>query len=327
MKAVLCKEYGPPDTLVVEELPSPTAGRGEVVLAVRACGVNFPDVLIIQNKYQFRPPLPFAPGGEVAGVVTAVGEGVDTLKVGDRVIGSTGWGGFAEELALDASRVIPIPDEMDFVTASAFLLTYGTSHHALKDRAQLRAGETLLVLGAAGGVGLAAVELGKVMGARVIAAASTPEKLAVCREHGADELIDYAREDLKERVKQLTSGNGVDVVYDPIGGAYAETALRGTAWNGRYLVVGFAAGDIPKIPLNLVLLKGCQIVGVFWGAFTAREPERHRANVAELMAWFRAGKIKPHVSATYPLERAGEALNAMAERRVMGKVVLVPGAA
>ena len=327
MKAVLCKEYGPPDSLVVEDVASPTPNRGEVLLAVRAAGVNFPDVLIIQNKYQFRPPLPFAPGGEVAGVVTALGEGVTTLEIGDRVIGSTGWGGFAEELAVDASRTIAIPDEMDFVTASAFLMTYGTSHHALKDRAHLREGETLLVLGAAGGVGLAAVELGKVMGARVIAAASTPEKLAVCREHGADELIDYAREDLKERVKQLTSGNGVDVVYDPIGGAYAETALRGTAWDGRYLVVGFAAGDIPKIPLNLVLLKGCQIVGVFWGAFTVREPERHRANIAELMTWFRAGKLKPHVSATYPLERAAEALNAMAERRVMGKVVLVPGRA
>ncbi len=327
MKAVLCKEYGPPDSLVVEDVASPTPNRGEVLLAVRAAGVNFPDVLIIQNKYQFRPPLPFAPGGEVAGVVTALGEGVERLKVGDRVIGSTGWGGFAEELAVDASRTIAIPDEMDFVTASAFLMTYGTSHHALKDRAHLREGETLLVLGAAGGVGLAAVELGKIMGARVIAAASTPEKLAVCREHGADELIDYAREDLKDRVKQLTSGNGVDVVYDPIGGAYAETALRGTAWDGRYLVVGFAAGDIPKIPLNLVLLKGCQIVGVFWGAFTVREPERHRANIAELMTWFRAGKLKPHVSATFPLERAAEALNAMAERRVMGKVVLVPGSA
>jgi len=327
VKAVLCKQYGPPETLVVEELPSPRAGPGEVVVSVRAASVNFPDVLIIQNKYQFRPPLPFAPGGEVAGVVTALGEGVERLKVGDRVIGSTGWGGFAEELAVDASRTIAIPDEMDFVTASAFLMTYGTSHHALKDRAHLREGETLLVLGAAGGVGLAAVELGKIMGARVIAAASTPEKLAVCREHGADELIDYAREDLKDRVKQLTSGNGVDVVYDPIGGAYAETALRGTAWDGRYLVVGFAAGDIPKIPLNLVLLKGCQIVGVFWGAFTVREPERHRANIAELMTWFRAGKLKPHVSATFPLERAAEALNAMAERRVMGKVVLVPGSA
>ncbi len=324
MKAVLCKAYGPPDSLVVEALPSPTPGRGEVLLAVRACGVNFPDVLIIQNKYQFRPPLPFSPGGEVAGVVKALGEGVSGLAVGDRVIGSTGWGGFAEELALDAARVIPIPDEMDFVTASAFLLTYGTSHHALQDRAQLRAGETLLVLGAAGGVGLAAVEIGKVMGARVIAAASTPEKLAVCREHGADDLIDYAREDLKERVKQLTAGEGADVVYDPVGGTYSEAALRATAWNGRFLVIGFAAGEIPKVPLNLVLLKGCQIVGVFWGAFTAREPARHRANVAELIAWYRDGKLKPHISATYPLERAAAALNDMAERRVMGKVVLVP---
>jgi NADPH2:quinone reductase len=324
MKAVLCKEYGPPDRLVVEECESPRPGPGEVLLAVRAAGVNFPDVLIIQNKYQFRPPLPFSPGGEVAGVVKALGEGVHGLRVGDRVIGSTGWGGFAEEVALDAARVIRIPDAMDFVTASAFLLTYGTSHHALKDRAQIRPGETLLVLGAAGGVGLAAVELGKVMGARVIAAASTPEKLAVCREHGADDAIDYAREDVKERVKQLTGGEGVDVVYDPVGGAFSEAALRATAWNGRFLVIGFAAGDIPKIPLNLVLLKGCQVVGVFWGAFTAREPERHRANVAELMDWYRAGKLKPHVSATYPLARAADALNDMVERRVMGKVVLLP---
>jgi NADPH:quinone reductase len=324
MKAVLCKEYGPPDRLVVEECESPRPGRGEALLAVRAAGVNFPDVLIIQNKYQFRPPLPFSPGGEVAGVVKALGDGVNGLKVGDRVIGSTGWGGFAEELVLDASRVIRIPDAMDFVTASAFLLTYGTSHYALKDRAQIRPGETLLVLGAAGGVGLAAVELGKVMGARVIAAASTPEKLAVCTEHGADETIDYAREDLKERVKQLTGGDGVDVVYDPVGGAFSEAALRATAWNGRFLVIGFAAGDIPKIPLNLVLLKGCQIVGVFWGAFTAREAERNRANIAELMDWYCAGKLKPHVSATYPLERAADALNDMVERRVMGKVVLLP---
>jgi NADPH2:quinone reductase len=324
MRAVLCKAYGPPESLVVEELPSPTAGLGEVVLDVRACGVNFPDVLIIQNKYQFRPPLPFAPGGEVAGVIKELGEGVKGLRVGQRVIGSTGWGGFAEELALDATRVTPIPDSMDFETASAFLLTYGTSHHALKDRAQLRAGETLLVLGAAGGVGLAAVEIGKVMGARVIAAASAPEKLAVCREHGADEVIDYAKEDLKERVKQLTAGEGADVVYDPVGGAFSEAALRATAWNGRFLVIGFAAGDIPKIPLNLVLLKGCAIVGVFWGAFTARESARNRANIDELLAWFEAGKIKPHISATYPLERAAVALNDMAARRVTGKVVLVP---
>jgi NADPH2:quinone reductase len=325
MKTVLCKEFGPPESLVVEDVPSPVPGPGQVVLAVRACGVNFPDVLLIQNKYQFKPPLPFAPGGEVAGIVKAVGEGVRSVRVGERVIGSTGWGGFAEEVALDAARVIPIPDAMDFVTASAFLLTYGTSHHALRDRAALQPGETLLVLGAAGGVGLAAVELGKVMGARVIAAASTPEKLAVCREHGADEVIDYVREDLKERTKSLTGGEGADVIYDPVGGAYTEAALRATAWKGRFLVIGFAAGEIPRIPLNLVLLKGCQIVGVFWGAFTAREPARNEANVRELMTWYTAGKIAPHVSATYPLERAAEALNAMAERRVMGKVVLVPG--
>jgi NADPH2:quinone reductase len=324
MKTVLCKEFGPPESLVVEDVPSPVPGPGQVVLAVRACGVNFPDVLLIQNKYQFKPPLPFAPGGEVAGIVKAVGEGVRSVRVGERVIGSTGWGGFAEEVALDAARVIPIPDAMDFVTASAFLLTYGTSHHALRDRAALQPGETLLVLGAAGGVGLAAVELGKVMGARVIAAASTPEKLAVCREHGADEVIDYVREDLKERTKSLTGGEGADVIYDPVGGAYTEAALRATAWKGRFLVIGFAAGEIPRIPLNLVLLKGCQIVGVFWGAFTAREPARNEANVRELMTWYAAGKIAPHVSATYPLERAAEALNAMAERRVMGKVVLVP---
>ncbi len=324
MKAVLCKAYGPPDSLVVEELPSPEPGPSEVVLDVHACGVNFPDVLIIQNKYQFRPPLPFAPGGEVAGVVTALGSNVSGLKVGDRVIGSTGWGGFAEELAVDASRVTPIPDAMDFVTASAFLLTYGTSHYALKDRAYLRPGENVLVLGAAGGVGLAAIDIAKAMGARVIAAASAPEKLAVCREHGADEVIDYAREDLKERVKQLTAGEGADVVYDPVGGTFSEAALRATAWNGRFLVIGFAAGDIPKIPLNLVLLKGCQLVGVFWGAFTAREPAQNRANIDELLAWFEAGKIKPHVSATYPLERAAVALNDLAARRVTGKVVLVP---
>jgi NADPH2:quinone reductase len=324
MKAVLCKAYGPPESLVVEDLPPLKAGLGEVVIDVRACGVNFPDVLIIQNKYQFQPPLPFAPGGEVAGVIKEIGEGVKGLRVGQRVIGSAGWGGFAEELALDATRVTPIPDAMDFETASAFLLTYGTSHHALKDRAQLQPGETLLVLGAAGGVGLAAVELGKVMGARVIAAASAPEKLAVCREHGADEVIDYAKEDLKERVKKLTAGAGADVVYDPVGGQFSEAALRATAWNGRFLVIGFAAGDIPKIPLNLVLLKGCSVVGVFWGAFTARESARNRANIDELLAWFEAGKIKPHISATYPLEQAAVALNDMAARRVTGKVVLVP---
>jgi NADPH2:quinone reductase len=327
MRAVLCKQFGPPESLVLEEIDPPSAGPRQVVVAVHACGVNFPDILLIENKYQFKPPLPFSPGGEVAGIVKQVGAEVRGIGVGDRVLASTGWGGFAEEVAVDAARVVPIPDAMDFVSASAFLFTYGTSHYALKDRAQLRAGETLLVLGAAGGVGLAAVELGKVMGARVIAAASTDDKLAVCKEHGADEGINYAREDLKERIKTLTGGAGADVVYDPVGGDYAEQALRATAWEGRFLVIGFAAGDIPKIPLNLVLLKGCQVVGVFWGAFTGREPARNKANVDELLRWYGEGRVRPHVSATYPFERAAEALRALAERRVKGKVVLVPGAA
>ncbi len=324
MRAVLCKEFGPPERLVVEDVPSPVAGRGQVVVGVRACGVNFPDLLLIENKYQFKPAPPFSPGGEVAGVVQAVGEGVTSVQPGDRVIGSPGWGGFAEEIALDAERLFAIPAAMDFVSASAFLFTYGTSHYALKDRGHLAPGETLLVLGAAGGVGLAAVELGKLMGARVIAAASSDEKLAVCREHGADETINYASEDLKERTKALTAGTGADVVYDPVGGAFSEAALRSTNWQGRFLVIGFAAGEIPRIPLNLVLLKGCDVVGVFWGAFSARHPDRNRANVAELMRWYEEGKLHPHVSATYPFERAAEALNDLAQRRVKGKVVLVP---
>ncbi len=330
MRAVLCKEYGPPESLVVEEMPSPTPGKGQVVLSVKAAGVNFPDVLIIQNKYQFKPPLPFSPGGEVAGVVKELGEGVTNVKVGDRVIGSTGWGGYAEEVVVDAPRLIPIPDEMDFTTASAFVMTYGTSHHALKDRAQIKPGETLLVLGAAGGVGLAAVELGKAMGAKVIAAASSQEKVDVCLAHGADMGLVYpsgqlTRDDQKkfgEQLKQVFGDKGVDVIYDPVGDAYAEPALRSIAWEGRYLVVGFAAGEIPKIPLNLALLKGCQIVGVFWGAFVARNPKANQANLKELMELFTSGKIKPHVSATYPLEKAAEALNAMANRQVKGKVVL-----
>jgi len=324
MKAVLCKEFGPPERLVVEECPSPSVGPRQVLVEVHACGVNFPDVLMIQNKYQFKPPLPFAPGGEVSGRIVQVGSDVTTFAPGDRILAPTGWGGFAEEVAIDAERAIPIPDEMDYVSASAFLFTYGTSHYALKDRATLTPGETLLVLGAAGGVGLAAVELGKVMGARVIAAASTDEKLAVCREHGADEVINYTSEDLKVRTKALTGGAGADVVYDPVGGALAEAALRATGWNGRFLVIGFAAGDIPQIPLNLVLLKGCQIVGVFWGAFTGREPARNRAHIDELLRWYVQGKLKPHVSATYSFAQAADALNALAERRVKGKVVLVP---
>ena len=322
MKAVLCKELGPPEKLVVEQVPSPKPGKGQVVVSVKAAGVNFPDTLIIQGKYQFKPEPPFSPGGEVAGVIKEVGQGVTRLKPGDRVIAASTYGGFAEEMAADADKVIVMPDAMEFVPASAFVLTYGTSYHALKDRAQLQSGETLLVLGASGGVGLAAVQIGKAMGARVIAAASSDAKLQVCRENDADELINYASEDLRSRVKAITAGRGVDVVYDPVGGPYSEPALRDMAWKGRFLVVGFAAGDIPKVPLNLALLKGCSIVGVFWGAFTRTEPDNNRRNNEELMQLYLAGKIKPHIHATYPLERAAEALNEVLYKRVSGKVVL-----
>jgi NADPH2:quinone reductase len=322
MRAVLCKELGLPEKLVVEEVPSPTAGKGQVVLSVKACGVNFPDTLIIQGKYQFKPELPFSPGGEVAGVVKEVGEGVTAVKPGDRVIASSTWGGFAEELVVEADRTIPMPEAMDFVPASAFVLTYGTSYHALKDRGQLQAGETLLVLGASGGVGISAIQIGKMMGARVIAAASTAQKLQVCKDNGADEVINYAEEDLRARVKELTSKKGVDVIYDPVGGPFSELALRDMAWKGRFLVVGFAAGEIPKVPLNLTLLKGCSIVGVFWGAFTRKEPENNRRNNEELLQFFVEGKVKPHIYATYPLEEAAQALNDVLYKRVSGKVVL-----
>src|SRR5262245_7122256 len=325
MKAVLCKAYGPPESLVVEDLPPLEAGAGEVVVSVRAASVNFPDVLIIQNKYQMKPPLPFSPGSEVAGVVKSVGSGVAHVKPGDRVMAIIGYGAFAEEVAAEAARVIPLPAGMDFDTAAAFGLTYATSDHALRDRGALAARETLLVLGAAGGVGIAAIEIGKALGARVIACASTDEKLAVCREHGADDTINYATEDLRERIKELTAGAGVDVVYDPVGGPYTEPALRSLAWRGRLLVVGFAAGEIPKIPLNLTLLKGCSIVGVYWGEFTRREPQRFADSMRQLGRWFLDGRIKPHISATFPLERAADALTLMAARKVTGKVVLAIG--
>ncbi len=325
MKAVLCKELGMPEKLVIEDIPSPRPAKGQVVVSVKACGVNFPDTLMIQGKYQFKPELPFSPGGEVAGVIKELGEGVAGVKPGDRVIAFNTWGGFAEEMVVDADRTIAIPASMDFIPASALVLTYGTSYHALKDRADLKAGETLLVLGASGGVGLATIQLGKAMGARVIAAASSDEKLKVCRDHGADETINYTSEDLRARVKAITAGNGVDVVYDPVGGPYSELALRDMAWKGRFLVVGFAAGEIPKVPLNLTLLKGCSIVGVFWGAFTKKEPERNRENNRQLMNLYAQGRIKPHIHATYPLERATEALNEVLNKRVSGKVVLVTG--
>jgi NADPH:quinone reductase len=322
MKAVLCKSFGPPDSLVVEDVPSPVPGAGEVVISVKAAGVNFPDVLIIQNKYQLKPPLPFSPGSEVAGVVKEIGEGVTAFKPGDQVMAITGYGGFAQEVKAEARRVLKLPASMDFKTGAAFGLAYATSDHALRDRGELKAGETLLVLGAAGGVGLAAIEIGKAVGARVIACASSEDKLAVCREHGADATINYAADDLREQIKAQTGGSGPDVIYDPVGGPFTEPALRSIAWRGRLLVVGFAAGDIPKIPLNLTLLKGCAIVGVFWGDFARREPARFAASMDQLARWHAEGRIKPRVSGTFPLERAAEALQLMAGRKVSGKLVL-----
>ena len=323
MKAVLCKQLGPPESLVFEEVPSPRAGKGQVVVSVKAAGVNFPDTLIIQGKYQLKPELPFSPGSECAGIVKETGEGVAHLKPGDHVIAFVSHGGYAEEVLARASECVPIPKQLDFKVAAGFTLTYGTSHHALKDRAGLKPGETLLVLGAAGGVGSSAIELGKLMGARVIACASSAEKLEACKKLGADELINYETEDLRERIKQLTGDKGVDVVYDAVGGKYTEPALRGMAWKGRYLVIGFAAGDIPKIPLNLPLLKGFSIVGVFWGAFSRKEPQANAANMAELLGWLVAGKLKPLVSVAYPLAQAATALNDLLQRKVTGKVVLV----
>lgn len=322
MRAVLCKELGPPESLVVEDVPTPDIQPGQVLVKVGACGVNFPDTLIIQGKYQHKPDLPFSPGGEIAGEVIDVAADVSNVKKGDRVIALCGHGGFAEEIAIEADRLVHIPDQMDYVTASAFLLTYGTSYHGLKQRANLQAGETLLVLGAAGGVGLAAVELGKAMGAKVIAAASTADKLALAKEHGADELINYSEEDLKDRTKELTGGKGVDVVYDPVGADLFEPAVRATGWNGRILVVGFAGGYIPKLPVNLTLLKGSSVVGVFWGEFTRRQPEDSAQNNKELLEMYVQGKVKPHISQTFPLEKAADALYTLQNRQAKGKLVV-----
>ena len=322
MKAVVCEKYGPPDSLVVKDLPSPRAGKGEVVVSMKAASINFPDVLIIENKYQFKPPLPFSPGSELAGVVKEVGEGVSEWKPGDRILAFTTYGAFAEDVKVDATRLARLPAKMSFEEGAAFVLTYGTSDHALRDRAALASGETLLVLGASGGVGLAAIQIGKALGARVIACASSEDKLAVCREHGADATINYASEDLRERIKVLTEGRGPDVVYDPVGGPYTELAFRSIAWRGRLLVVGFAAGEIPKLPLNLALLKGASVVGVFWGDFGKREPKEFAQSLRQIAAWYEQGKVKPHVSQTFPLARAAEALKLMAARKVKGKVVL-----
>jgi len=326
MRALLCKAHGLPETLAVEEVPAPVAGPGQVLVRIEAAGVNFPDALIIQNKYQFKPPLPFIPGAEMAGVVVAVGSGVTRLKAGDGVCGVVSIGGFAEQIAVDEKKLFQLPGGAPMDVASALILAYGTSHHALKDRAALKAGETLLVLGAAGGVGLAAVEIGKLLGARVIACASSAAKLAVCMKHGADSTIDYSSENFRERVRELTDGKGPDVVYDPVGGDYTEPALRSIAWRGRYLVIGFANGEIPKIPLNLPLLKGCSIVGAFWGSFVGNEPKAAMAGVRELFEWLGDGRLQPEISARYPLADAPKALRAMMDRKVTGKIVVLPQA-
>jgi NADPH2:quinone reductase len=325
MKALVCRAFGSIESLAVEDLPDPAPLAGQVVVGVRACGVNFPDVLIVQGKYQFKPTPPFSPGGEVAGVVEAVGSGVTGLRVGDRVIAISAWGGMAEKLAADASQVLPIPDGVDFVTASCVASAHGTTLYALRDRAKLQAGETLLVLGASGGLGLAAVQIGKRMGARVIAAASSPEKLETCRKHGADLLVDYAKEDLKARVKAMTDGAGANVVYDPVGGSATEAALRAIAWEGRLLVLGFTAGEIPKIAANLVLLKGCSVVGVYWGMSVMRNPAHGRAILEEILGWLKDGSLRPHVHVRVPLSRSLDALRAIEERRVQGKAVVVVG--
>lgn len=322
MRAVICNSYGPPEGLVIDERSPPVPGAGEVRVAVEAAGVNFPDTLIIQGKYQHKPALPFSPGAEITGIVDAVGEGVTSLKVGDAVLGVIGFGGFAEQAVARAEYLLRRPDTMDPVTAAGFAMTYGTSMHALKQRAALKPGETLLVLGAGGGVGLTAVEIGAAMGARVIAAASSAEKLELARAAGASDLIDYKQTSLRERLKDLVGSKGVDVVYDPVGGDLFEEALRSTAWEGRVLVIGFASGTIPKAPVNLALLKGCSIVGVSLGGFRSRYPEVNAANFAQLFAWHAEGKLKPHISLTLPMSKAAEALTMLGNRSALGKIVL-----
>jgi len=324
VKALVCDAYGPIANLAVRDIPAPVPGPKQVLITVRAASVNFPDALMVQGLYQVKPPTPFTPGAEVAGVVAAAGAEVKGFTPGDSVIALVSTGGFAEQCVADAARTIPLPSGMDFDTGAALVLTYATSLHALQDCGHLKSGETLVVLGAAGGVGLAAVEIGKAMGARVIAAASSEEKLALCSKLGADATIDYSGENLKDRISELTDGKGADVIYDPVGGPYAEPALRALAWRGRFLVVGFAAGDIPKVPLNLALLKERSIVGVYWGEWTRHDPAGHIANLKQLQAWFAAGRIRPVVSEHYPLEDARTAIEAIAGRRVKGKIVVNP---
>ena len=322
MKAIRCKEFGPPAALVFEEIPDLKPKENEVLVAVKACGINFPDTLIIQGLYQFKPELPFTPGSDIAGIVKEVGAEVKHLKVGDEVFGFVQNGGFAEEVVVPANTCFLKSKKMDFPIAASFMVAFGTSYHALKDRAKLAKGETLLVLGASGGVGLAAVELGKLMGASVIAAASTEEKLQLCREYGADHTINYSTEDLKSTIKKLTDNKGVDVIYDPVGGEYSEMAFRGIAWGGRFLVVGFASGSIPKMPLNLPLLKTASIVGIFWGDFAMKNPKQNMENTRILIKWVEEGKLRPHIHKIYKLEDTSRALEEMADRKVKGKLVV-----
>jgi NADPH2:quinone reductase len=324
MKAILCTRYGGPEDLELKDIPDPIAGEGEAVVAVKAAALNFFDTLIISGKYQYKPAFPFSPAAELAGVVESIGAGVTSLVPGDRVVGNIGWGAARERVAAKADRCVKLPSNLEFERAAGLTVIYGTALYALRHRAKLKAGETLAVLGAAGGTGLAAVELGKLMGARVIACASADDKLAFARAHGADETVNYAAQDLKEALRQLTGGRGVDVVYDPVGGPLAEAAVRAIAWEGRLLVVGFAAGEIPKLPLNLVLLRNCDVVGVFWGAWVDRNPQGHRADMADLVQWCADGKLSAHVHAVYPLERTADALREISNRKVMGKVVLRP---
>jgi NADPH:quinone reductase len=324
MKAILCTRFGGPDDLELVDLPAPQPGSGEVVVNVKAAALNFFDTLIIAGKYQLKPAFPFSPVAEFAGVVAQVGAGVASIKAGDRVAASTGFGAAREQVVIAADRLVRIPGNVDFDRAAGLIITYGTTLHALKDRAQLKPGETLAVLGASGGVGLAAVELGRLTGAHVIACASSADKLAVAREHGAETTINYAQEDLRDALRRATNGKGPDVIYDPVGGPYSEPALRAIGWEGRFLVVGFAAGEIPKLPLNLVLLKNCDVRGVFWGAWAERERAAHQANVAQLMQWCADGKLAVHIHATYPLAQTADALKAIANRQVIGKVVVRP---
>jgi NADPH2:quinone reductase len=324
MKALLCTRYGTPDDLEIADIADPSPEPGQAVVAIKAAALNFFDTLIIAGKYQFKPAPPFSPAAEFAGVVESLGAGVTSVKIGDRVIGYMTYGAARERVAIAADKLIKIPDALDFDRAAGICITYGTTLHALKDRAKLNGGETLAVLGASGGVGLAAIELGKIRGARVIACASSNEKLAFARQHGADEVINYASDDLKEALRRVTRGHGADVIYDPVGGPYTEPALRSIAWQGRFLVIGFAAGEIPKLPLNLVLLKGCDVLGVFWGPWIERDPQGHHANTKQLLEWCVQGKISSHVHSIYPLAEGAAALKAIAARQVMGKVILRP---